>query len=68
MAFLQAKKRYQISLRDPSADIQISLDNSIKRHRGSISLESEVGKGTVFTLELPSSEKRFSENRAPHVD
>jgi signal transduction histidine kinase len=27
--------------------------NIVKRHRGSISVKSEVGKGTTFTLRLP---------------
>jgi signal transduction histidine kinase len=36
--------------------LSISYD-IIKKHNGEISVESEVGKGTVFTVRLPSIEE-----------
>lgn len=40
----------------------------IKVYKGKISVESELGKGTTFTLELPVSKDAFGENEFTIVD
>jgi signal transduction histidine kinase len=42
----------------------------MQNHRGKISVTSEIGKGTTFTLELPMNlekllEKGANDNKAP---
>ena len=42
-----------------------SVYGIIKNHAGFIGVESEVGKGTTFTLLLPATERQVAEDKAP---
>ncbi len=39
----------------------------IDRHKGTITVESEEGMGTVFTIQLPVHEQAMKEERAVHT-
>jgi signal transduction histidine kinase len=44
--------------------VGLSLTKEIvDRHNGTISVESEVGKGTTFTLRIPITRRRQRQNR-----